>query len=43
LALIINRLAIIDAVLANADDFMTPHLLEAQKDLVNMFGTASQH
>jgi hypothetical protein len=43
LALIVNRLAIIDAVLANADDFMTPHLLEAQKDLVNMFGKASQH
>jgi hypothetical protein len=34
--LIVNRLQIIDAVLPRADEFMTDHLLEAQKDLVNM-------
>jgi hypothetical protein len=43
LPLIVSRLEIIDAVLLNADDFMTPHLLEAQKDLANMLGQASQH
>jgi hypothetical protein len=37
LLLIMNRLQIIDAVLPDADDFMADHLLEAQKDLVNMF------
>ena len=37
LPLIVNRLEIINAVLPNADDFMTSHLLEAQKDLVNMY------
>jgi len=36
LLLIMNRLQIIDAVLPDADDFMADHLLEAQKDLVNM-------
>ena len=37
LPLILSRLQIIDAVLPNADDFMIDHLLEAQKDLVNMY------
>ena len=37
LPLILSRLQIIDAVLPNADDFMADHLLEAQKDLVNMY------
>ena len=36
LSLVANRLAIIDSVLPNVDDFMAPHLLEARKDLVNM-------
>lgn len=36
LALVANRLAIIDSILPNVDDFMAPHLLEARKDLVNM-------
>ena len=36
LSLIMNRLRIIDVVLPNADDFMVEHLLEAQKDLINM-------
>jgi len=31
LPLIVSRLEIINAVLLNADDFMTPHLLEAQR------------
>jgi hypothetical protein len=43
LPLIISRLEIIDAVLPNTDDFMAEHLLEAQKDLINMFGKVSQH
>lgn len=38
LPLIVNRLEIIDAILPNTDDFMRAHLLEAQKDLINMFG-----
>lgn len=37
LPLIVSRLEIIDAVLPDADDFMAEHLLEAQKDLANMF------
>jgi hypothetical protein len=37
LLLIMNRLKIIDAVLPNSDDFMAEHLLEAQKDLANMY------
>jgi hypothetical protein len=41
LPLILNRLELIDAVLPNADDFMTQHLLEAQKDLISMLATAS--
>ena len=43
LPLIISRLEIIDAVLPDTDDFMAEHLLEAQKDLANMLGQASQH
>jgi hypothetical protein len=41
-ALIMARLQIIDFVLPNADDFMAEHLLEAQKDLVNMLGQVAQ-
>lgn len=41
LPLILNRLELIDAVLPNADDFMTEHLTEAQKDLISMLATAS--
>jgi hypothetical protein len=41
LPMILNRLGLIDAILPNADDFMTEHLLEAQKDLVDMYATAS--
>jgi hypothetical protein len=40
--LIVSRLQIIDAVLPSADDFMTDHLLEAQKDLVNMLAKVTQ-
>jgi hypothetical protein len=40
--LIVSRLQIIDAVLPEADPFMTEHLLEAQKDLTNMLSNASQ-
>ena len=43
LPLIVSRLEIIDAVLPNTDDFMAQHLLEAQKDLIDMFGKVSQH
>ena len=42
LPLIFNRLELIDGVLPNADDFMTEHLLEAQKDLINMLASASE-
>jgi hypothetical protein len=41
LLLVMNRLQIIDAVLPDADDFMADHLLEAQKDLINMFAQAA--
>lgn len=41
-SLIMARLQIIDFVLPNADDFMTEHLLEAQKDLANMLGQVAQ-
>jgi hypothetical protein len=41
LPLIVSRLQIINAVLPEADDFMTEHLLEAQKDLAKMFAQAS--
>jgi len=41
LPLIESRLEIIDAILPNTDDFMRAHLLEAQKDLINMFGQAA--
>ena len=41
LPIILNRLELIDAVLPNADDFMSPHLIEAQKDLSNMLVTAT--
>jgi hypothetical protein len=41
LPLILNRLEIIGAVLPDADDFMAEHLLEAQKDLANMFAQAT--
>jgi hypothetical protein len=37
LPLIMSRLQIINSVLPNADDFMADHLMEAQKDLVNMY------
>jgi hypothetical protein len=37
LPLIVNRLQIIDQVLPYADPFMTGHLLEARKDLANMY------
>lgn len=40
--LIVNRLEIINAVLPNADDFMTEHLQEAQKDLTNMLAKVAQ-
>ncbi|HLX72323.1 MAG TPA: hypothetical protein VKV04_22110, partial [Verrucomicrobiae bacterium] len=42
LPLIVNRLQIIDQVLPYADPFMTDHLLEAQKDLANMYAQAAQ-
>jgi hypothetical protein len=42
LPLIASRLALISAILPNTDDFMAPHLLEAQKDLVKMSAQASQ-
>ena len=42
LPLIVNRLQIIDQVLPYADDFMAAHLLEAQKDLSNMYAQAAQ-
>jgi len=41
LPLILSRLELIDAILPNADDFMAEHLIEAQKDLVNMASAAS--
>jgi hypothetical protein len=41
LPLILNRLELIEAVLPNADDFMTEHLTEAQKDLAEMLTAAS--
>jgi hypothetical protein len=41
LPLILSRLELIGAVLPNADDFMTEHLMEAQKDLANMASAAS--
>jgi hypothetical protein len=41
LPMILNRLELIGAVLPNADDFMTEHLTEAQKDLVEMLTAAS--
>jgi len=40
--LIVSRLQIIDAVLPSADDFMTVHLQEAQKDLGNMLAKVTQ-
>jgi hypothetical protein len=40
LPLILNRLAIIEQVAPYADDFMSPHLAEAYKDLVNMANKA---
>jgi hypothetical protein len=43
LPLIASRLAIIDSVLPDADDFMAPHLREAQKDLINMLAQAGPH
>jgi hypothetical protein len=42
LPLIVNRIDIIESILPNSDDFMRPHLLEAEKDLVNMFGQAAR-
>jgi hypothetical protein len=42
LPLIMNRLFIIDSLLSDVDDFMLPHLQEAQKDLVNMAAKAAQ-
>lgn len=42
LPLITSRLAIIDEVLPYADPFMAGHLLEAQKDLENMYAQAGQ-
>jgi hypothetical protein len=42
LPLIASRLQIIDDVLPYADPFMTGHLLEAQKDLANMYAQAAQ-
>jgi hypothetical protein len=36
LPLIMNRLAIIEAVAPHADEFMLPHLWEAYKDLINL-------
>lgn len=41
LPLILNRIELIDAVLPNADDFMAEHLLEAEKDLVNMLASVT--
>ena len=41
LPMILNRLRLIDAILPNANDFMSEHLLEAQKDLVDMYAAAS--
>jgi len=41
LPMILSRLELIGAVLPNADPFMTEHLTEAQKDLSNMFVTAT--
>jgi len=41
LPMIMNRLALIDAILPDSDPFMSPHLLEAQKDLSNMLATAT--
>jgi hypothetical protein len=41
LPLIMNRLELIDAALPDADEFMTPHLLEAQKDLIAMLAKAA--
>ena len=34
--LILNRLALIEQIAPEADEFMLPHLLEAYKDLVNL-------
>jgi len=39
--MIMNRLALIDAILPDSDPFMSPHLIEAQKDLSNMLAGAS--
>ncbi len=41
LPVILNRLELIDALLPNVDDFMSEHLLEAQKDLSNMLAGAA--
>lgn len=41
LPLILNRLELIQAVLPDADDFMTEHLLEAEKDLVSMLASSN--
>jgi hypothetical protein len=41
LPLIMNRLELIEAVLPNADDFMREHLLEAEKDLLNMLASVT--
>ena len=36
LPLILNRLALIEQIAPEADEFMLPHLREAYKDLVNL-------
>ena len=41
LPLIANRLQLIEDVLPNVDDFMRPHLIEAYKDLGNMYAGAA--
>lgn len=41
LPLIANRLDMIEEILPNADDFMTAHLMEAYKDLANMYDKAA--
>jgi hypothetical protein len=41
LPMILSRLELIDAILPSVDPFMSPHLLEAQKDLSNMLATAT--
>jgi len=41
LPMILSRLELIDAILPSVDPFMSPHLLEAQKDLSKMLATAT--